>query len=178
MYRDLEVSAIDPLIGVRNDRLAQLMAMLESEARSPGFASDLIVDGLMRAITSILARQDVALFTPAIDRIRLSPAKLNRVIDFIEANLDGEITLADMSAIAGLSPFHFSRVFKLTTGETPYHYLCSRRLDCARRLLAKGDMPLAELALACGFASQSHFTAAFTKAMGISPGRYRRQLFS
>jgi AraC family transcriptional regulator len=65
-------------------------------------------------------------------------------------------------------------VFKLATGETPYHYLRTRRLERARMLLADDTMPLAELALECGFANQAHFTAAFSREVGISPGRYRR----
>ncbi|OYY90620.1 MAG: hypothetical protein B7Y45_06640 [Sphingomonas sp. 28-66-16] len=157
----------------RNDRLAQLVFMIESEIRTPGFASDLMIDGLMRAIMTIVARHQSP--TPDGQRLYMSPAKLNRVIEYVEANLDGDIGLDDLARIAGLSPFHFSRVFKLATGETPYHFLGSRRLNRARALLARGEMPLAELALACGFASQSHFTAAFTKSMGISPGRYRKQ---
>jgi AraC family transcriptional regulator len=99
---------------------------------------------------------------------------LAKVMDFIEATLDREIHLTDLATIAGLSPFHFSRVFKLETGETPYHFVGQRRLERARLMLLGSDMPLAELALSCGFASQSHFTAAFSKAMGVSPGRYRR----
>lgn len=108
------------------------------------------------------------------ERIYLSPPKLKRVIDFIDAHLHDNIGLNDLAAAAGLSANHFLRVFKLATGETPYHYLRTRRLERARMLLADDTMPLAELALECGFANQAHFTAAFSRELGISPGRYRR----
>jgi len=156
------------------ERLAQLMLMIEHEARAPGFATDLMIDGLVQALATTLARQGAEARVAEPERIHLPPAKLNRVIAFVEARLHEEVSLKDMADVAGLSPFHFSRMFKLATGETPYHFLGSRRLERARRLLAEGNMPLAELALACGFASQSHFTAAFTKAMGTSPGKFRK----
>ena len=174
MCAELEVTDLPLLLAARNERLAQLITMVEGEVRAPGFASDLMVDGLMRAIASILARREGTPDECDLQRIHLTLPKLDRVRGYVEARLDSDISLSDMASVAGLSPFHFSRVFKLATGETPYHFLSTRRLMRARCLLQEGKMPLAELALACGFASQSHFTAAFTKAMGVSPGRYRK----
>lgn len=159
--------------GERNQRLAQLFGLIEGELTAPGFASDLLLDGLTRALIAVLARKDVEV--SASERLHLSPVRLRRAVEFIDAELGRSISLQEIAAAAGLSPFHFSRVFRLTTGETPYQFLGSRRLDRACRLLRDGELPLAELALCCGFASQSHFTAAFTKSLGVSPGRYRRQ---
>ena len=176
MCGELEVGELPPLLGARNDRLAQLITMVEREVRAPGFASDLMIDGLMRAIAGILARREDSTEDYELQRVHLTLPKLDRVKAFVEAHLESDVTLSDMAQIAGLSPFHFSRVFKQQTGETPYHFLCTRRLMRARRLLQEGKLPLAELALECGFASQSHFTAAFTKAMGVPPGRYRKHL--
>ncbi|MBA4048817.1 MAG: hypothetical protein C0476_09790 [Sphingomonas sp.] len=142
--------------------------------RAPGFASDLMTDGLIRAIGAALVQREATPQDHVGGRIHLSPVRLTKVMDYIESTLDREIHLTDLATIAGLSPFHFSRVFKLETGETPYHFVGMRRLERARLMLLSSDMPLAELARSCGFASQSHFTAAFSKAMGVSPGRYRR----
>jgi AraC family transcriptional regulator len=133
-----------------------------------------MIDGLLRAIAGLLISKDVSTHAEPCERIYLSPPKLRRVIDFIEAHLQESIGLDDLAEAAGLSPNHFLRVFKLATGETPYHFLRARRLERARRLLAEDAMPLAELALECGFANQAHFTAAFSRELGISPGRYRR----
>lgn len=169
----LGTGAPPPMYSERHDRLAQLFTMAERELAMPGFASDLMIDGLLRAMFTVLARRDNApLPSP---RVHLPPLKLKRVTDFIEAELGRGISLDDIARIAGLSPFHFSRVFKMATGDTPYRFLGTRRLARARALLS-GATPLAEIALACGFASQSHFTAAFTKSFGMSPGRYRRSL--
>lgn len=171
---DMGVASVSPIVMKPHERLRQLITLVDSEMRAPGFASDMMIDGIMRAIASIVVRGDHPADSGTCDRIHISRAKLNRVIEFVEARLDQELSLDDLARIAELSPFHFSRVFKLTTGETPYHFVCSRRLARAQQLLTESDIALAELALACGFASQSHFTAAFSKAFGTSPGRYRR----
>ena len=166
----------EPLHYEPHPRLAQLVDIAVGEARSPGFASDLVLDGVIHAIAALLARVDGLTHAAEAERIHLSPVRLARVIDYVDANLHREITLSELAGVAQLSPFHFSRVFKRATGDAPYHFVCMRRLDRASQLLAEGTMPLAELALACGFSSQAHFTAAFSKFRGISPGRFRRSL--
>lgn len=166
--------ALGAIVGQHLPRVAQLLALIEAELRRPSLGSRLMIDGLLRAIAGLLASRDTAMLAAPCERIYLSPPKLRRVIDFIEAHLHDSIGLDDLAAAAGLSANHFLRVFKLATGETPYHFLRARRLERARALLADNTMPLAELALECGFANQAHFTAAFSREQGISPGRYRR----
>lgn len=171
---DQGTAQLVPMHNEPNERMAQLIQMIERKVRTPGFASELLVDGLLRALVTTLtsrARQPREL--P--ERIHLPQAKVRRVNDYIEAHLETNVSLKDLAEVAGLSPYHFARVFKLATGESPYHYLGSRRLARAQEMLSATELPLAELALACGFASQSHFTAAFTKSVGISPGRYRKE---
>ncbi|MDX2210506.1 MAG: AraC family transcriptional regulator [Sphingopyxis sp.] len=165
---------IMPILAERDGRLAQLMGMVEHEFISPTFGSTLLVDGLIRAIAVMLTKHDSARLAHESERIYLTPLKLKRVTEYVEENLELNIRLDDLAKAAGLSPYHFSRVFKLATGETPYHYLRSRRIERARTMLSQNSAPLAELALTCGFANQSHFTAAFTRELGMSPGRFRR----
>lgn len=104
---------------------------------------------------------------------KLSPKRLSRVLDFIERHVGEDIGLSDLAAAAHLSPFHFARSFKASTGQSPLRYLADRRLDLAKSLIAEGEIPLAEIALICNFSSQANFTRAFTRAMGMSPGQYR-----
>lgn len=163
-----------PVAGRQLPRVAHLLGLIESELCRPSLGSRLMIDGLLRAIVGLLASRAATIENQACERIYLSQPKLKRVIDFIEANLQESIGLDDLAQAAGLSANHFLRVFKLATGETPYHFVRARRLEKARQLLAANVMPLAELALECGFANQAHFTAAFTREVGISPGRYRR----
>lgn len=97
-----------------------------------------------------------------------------RVIDWIDAELDGPLTLDRMAARAGMHPLRFARSFRRAHGITPHRFVMDRRLERARQLIATSDMPIAQVALATGFSSQSHLTTAFTRAFGLSPGRYRR----
>jgi AraC-like DNA-binding protein len=166
--------ALAPIVGRHLPRVAHLLGLIESELRRPSLGSRLMIDGLLRAIAGLLVSNDALPAGEPCERIYLSPPKLKRVIDFIEANLQESIGLDDLARAAGLSANHFLRVFKLATGETPYQFLRARRLERARQMLADNTMPLAELALECGFANQAHFTAAFSREVGISPGRYRR----
>ena len=169
-------TSLRPIVGQRMPRLAHVLGLIEAELLRPGLGSKLMVEGLLRAIACLLVDGEDAPQDADCQRIYLSPSKLKRVLDFVEAHLDAHIGLDDLAAAAGLSANHFLRVFKLATGETPYHYLRSRRIERARELLAHDSMPLAELALECGFANQAHFTAAFSREIGISPGRYRRSV--
>lgn len=166
--------ALAPVVGRHLPRVAHLLGLIEGELRRPSMGGRLMIDGLLRAIAGLLVNSDTLAQSEPCERIYLPPTKLKRVIDFIEAHLNESIGLDDLAAAAGLSANHFLRVFKLATGETPYHFLRARRLERARQLLADDAMPLAELALECGFANQAHFTAAFSRELGISPGRYRR----
>ena len=94
-------------------------------------------------------------------------------MQFIAANLQNDIRLKDLAAVANLSPFHFSRAFRKATGESPHRFLRGCQLEKAKELLAEHNTTIAEIALTCNFSSQSSFTRAFTRAFGFSPGVYR-----
>lgn len=104
----------------------------------------------------------------------LSPAALRRVHLLVVAHLDGALRLADLAERAQLSPYHFARAFKSSTGETPRAYVERLRVEKAQELMRDTELPLADIALACGFSSQSRFTTAFRGATGFTPARYRR----
>ncbi len=165
-----------PRIAQRDARIEQLLGMIEQELLAGGFGADLLIDGMISAIALAAHQIDPEAVSSEAERIYLSPGRLDRVVGFVDAHLAQPIRLDDLAAVAELSPYHFSRVFKLATGETPYNFVLARRLDRARALLAGGVVPLATIALACGFSSQSHFTSAFTREMGLAPGRYRRMI--
>lgn len=102
----------------------------------------------------------------------LSPRRLAAAIDFIEAHLAQSVSLAELARAVHLSQHHFCTAFRRSTGMTPHRYLTMRRIERAKRLLA-GPLPLAEVALECGFGSQQHFTTAFRHALGTTPGAMR-----
>jgi AraC family transcriptional regulator len=176
---DLEMQQrIEPVTYVVDDQISTLARLAASEIENPGFSSDLLIDGALRAVAALLVRHDGHAARQRSERICLPPAKLRRVIDYIEAHLAEALTIDDLANSIGLSAFHFSRVFKRSTGVSPYQFVQERRLYRARQLLQHGSMEIAEIAKCCGFADQAHFTHAFGKRMGISPARFRREISS
>lgn len=107
---------------------------------------------------------------------KLSLSALQKVRSFIEANLHKRIVLEELSDIASLSPFHFNRAFKNTTGESPYQMVLERRLMAARRMLTKTDHSICDIALMTGFTSQSHLTDLLKRSIGVTPNRFRKGL--
>lgn len=108
----------------------------------------------------------------------LSMSRLNTTIEFIESHLDQNVTLKSLANLANLSPYHFSRSFKDATGLSPHAFLLSRRVSYARRMLEDPKEPIAVVAIASGFSSQQHFTTAFRKHTGMTPGAYRKAIIS
>lgn len=92
---------------------------------------------------------------------------------FLRDTLRERVSLAEVATVAGYSPFHFLRLFQGETGLTPHGYQLEVRIAQAVELL-DGSMPLAEIALECGFADQSHMTRRFKQVMGVTPGQYLR----
>lgn len=99
--------------------------------------------------------------------------RTRRAVKFIRDNHHLPLSLADMAAAADLSPFHFLRVFKTATGQTPYRFLTRIRVERACRHLERGDLSVTEVAQACGFATPSRFASAFRAHIGLSPSAYR-----
>jgi len=105
---------------------------------------------------------------------RLAPWQLKRVTEFISANLADALQLCDLAALSGLSPSHFGRAFKGSTGLPPHRWHLNQRIERARAMLADANASLADVACATGFADQSHFTRVFSRTVGMSPGAWRR----
>jgi AraC-like DNA-binding protein len=97
-----------------------------------------------------------------------------RAKDFLAANLDGAVALADVARECRLSVSHFSRAFRQSMGVAPHGWLLNRRVELAKDLLRDRESSLSQIALRCGFADQSHFTRVFTRRAGVSPGAWRR----
>ncbi len=105
----------------------------------------------------------------------LSPRVLRRIDDWIDSHLDANISLADLAAVADLSPFHLHRMFRASRGMAPQAWILRKRIGRARAML-RTACPLIEIAVATGFSSQSHFTRAFRAQTGMTPTGYRRAL--
>jgi AraC family transcriptional regulator len=107
----------------------------------------------------------------------LDHIRLRRVLDYIAANIEDDITLVDLAGSAGYSPFHFARKFARAMGVAPHHYISRLRLEKAMAELAAGKLPIAEIALKAQFSSQASFTRAFHRAAGMTPRKYRHRRY-
>lgn len=107
-------------------------------------------------------------------KLGLTPTALRRVREYIDAHLEGDLSLKTLAQIAGLSISHFARAFKKTEGMTPHAYVLERRLAHARKLLLETKLSLSEIAFAVGFADQSHFARRFRRQIGVAPNEFRR----
>jgi len=104
----------------------------------------------------------------------LSENQIHSALEFIQENLSGNLTIQMVSDHLSMNTTGFAKAFRATLGQSPYQYIFERRLDEARGMLEVTDANLAEIASACGFSSQAHMTSTFTKHLGVTPGRYRR----
>ncbi len=102
--------------------------------------------------------------------------RLNRVVEHIEANLARDMSLAELSAVAGLSRMHFAAQFKAATGASPHSYILQRRVAASKLLLAESALPVQDVAHAVGFKTLAHFVNVFRRQVGESPGRWRESL--
>ena len=104
----------------------------------------------------------------------LAPWRAKRVMHFIEDYLNTPLTVAQIAAVSGVGPGHFGKACKDTFGLTPHALITQRRLARAKVLMATTGDPLNQIALACGFTDQSHFTNRFRRAQGMTPNAWRR----
>jgi AraC family transcriptional regulator len=140
----------------------------------PEETSQLFIDHMMLALHAHLARSYGGMREAARRRSGgLAPWQERRAKELMEANLSNAVTLAEIADECRVSTTHFARAFKMSTGMTPHVWLQMRRVDRARQLMAT-DLSLAEIALDCGFADQSHFTRVFSQIEGDTPGSWRR----
>ncbi|WP_262113998.1 AraC family transcriptional regulator [Aeromonas sp. Marseille-Q5825] len=132
-------------------------------------------DPLAREVAChLFSRQLLARLTPARWDDR-PPQHLQRAAELMQDDSASPLSLSQLSAVAGLTPSHFVRAFSHHYGMTPHAYLLDRRIRHARTLLKQGQ-PLAEVALASGFADQAHFQRQFKRRVATTPGQYRTQL--
>jgi AraC family transcriptional regulator len=166
---DLEgtLVVLDPVIRhVAEDFRAQL--------RSHHPCDHLYLESVALLIASRLLRSycDVRYSTAAAGGL---PAhKSRRALEFIQSRLGEAICVGDIAAAVAMSPCHFTRLFKRTTGRTPHQYITMARIERAKALLRERDRSQVDIALSVGYETQSHFATVFRRMVGLTPGAYRR----
>lgn len=107
--------------------------------------------------------------------VRQGVSKLAPVIHHVHTHLDEHLNITDLAHLSGMSPSHFSRLFKKSVGMSPHRYILSQRVRLAKQLLDETNLPLSNIALECGFYDHSHFIVQFRRFTGITPKGYRHR---
>jgi len=163
------------LSGFEDPHLVPLLQQLRAEAVRAE-ASRLFVRGIAQAIAVHLARNYIALTGDVRSETSGLPGfKLRRITDWMAEHLAEEFSLGRLAEQAGMSEFHFNRLFKRATGVPPSQYQIKLRLDAARRLLRETKKSVITVANDVGYSNPSHFAQLFRKETGLSPTDYRRQ---
>ncbi len=158
----------------RDPLIQHLGLALKSELESEGMGSRVYAESLFNTLCVHLVRHySTSRQKVLADFERLLQDKLWCAIEYINDNLEKDLTLAEIAASVGMSPYHFARAFKQATGLPPHQYLIKRRIEKAKSLLRQTHLAIAEIAYHVGFASQSHFTTLFRKHTGTTPKAYR-----
>ena len=148
---------------------------LRREFYSGAVADRQYLEAIGTLLSGHLIRRWTKAPVPSTRRGRLSSGELRKTIDLVEAAPPEGFSIAALARQLDMGEHRFTRLFRQSTGSTPYQFLLKKRLDRARTLLEKTSLPIAELAMELGFGSQSHFTTIFRKRFSITPAAYRRE---
>ena len=157
-------------------RLAALVKAVNAE-RIAGFPSGrLFLDSIEQAIAAALVDAFAGQSRPMRPlRGGLGPARLRTIKELVHAKMENELTLIEMAQSVELSPAHFSRMFRKSTGETPHQFVLRYRIERAKELLLAPKARVLDVAMACGFKTQQHFARVFRHVYGASPKEYRHE---
>ena len=161
-----------------SDPMLEQLAIAITNALRDGTAEDgLYVDAIAHMMAAHLARAHSTRSRPArlVTPKPIAGWKMRRLVDYIEENLDSDLSLHTLAAEVDISPLYLARAFRAAVGQSPHQYVLSRRIERARELLRNTDLPVVDVALAAGFSSQSHLAHWFVRQVGVSPAAYRRQ---
>jgi AraC family transcriptional regulator len=173
-FEDHELAAAfessEPRFNLAVPGMRSLVNQLVDELQHPDMRSADAADCLARLLLLKLARH---LRAARVSARSLTSQSHDRLRDYVMAHLSQRILVADMAGAVRLSPDRFALEFKAQTGQTPHQRVLALRLERATDLLKGSRMSLAEIAGACGFASQQHLSNVMRKHLGTTPGRYR-----
>lgn len=175
---DYSQISIAPQFGIADEHIRHIAMSLHCELHESNVVGRVYADSLARVLAMQLVRRYSYLKDLHVNRGGMTPRKLRRAIEFINENLDEEqtVALAAVAETVQMSYFHFSRAFKQSTGSSPNVYMTERRIERAKKLLSETDIPIADIALRTGFASQSHFTTTFRKLVWTTPKAFREMV--
>ena len=161
----------------RDEQLTAICRHLYREISLDAMADRLYLEFLLMELASVLQRRYSGASSKQSDIASgggLTRVQARRVLEYIESNLEREITLRELSGILDLSPYHFARMFKYTMHTAPHRYVLDRRIERAKVMLRTNVASLLEISLSTGFCDQSHFSSTFRRAVGATPREFQR----
>ena len=164
---------LDMYMGIEDARVATLVDLMRAEIEAGCPTGSTYAEGLSLALASRVA--SLCATIPGAQRCAptLSSKQVARISEHIGKHLSQELTIERLAAVVSMSPFHFARCFKQTTGMTPHQFVTRERVLRARELLTTEKRPIGEIAMELGFASQSHFSDVYRRITGSSPRQDR-----
>jgi AraC family transcriptional regulator len=156
-----------------NDLLIQQLGLqLRAELQS-GSPSPLYIDAFATVLATHLLRQYSTTKPCSLKSDQLSSHQLAHVVNYIDQNLESGLFLAELAQVVNMNLYRFARAFKQTMGISPHQYVLQRRVERAKVLLINTNLTLQDIGYQLGFSSQSHFTTAFRRSMGVTPKAFR-----
>lgn len=159
---------------IQDRQIALLMTAMQSDLEAGSPAGSLYGESLGAALSTYLS-QRYGTIAPKLEEYKggLPKPRLNRVREYIENNLENNVSLTELAEVAGVSLYHFAKAFKQSMGATPHQYVLDRKVDRAKELLRDPNRSVLEASARTGFVDQSHFTKIFRRLVGVTPTEFR-----
>ena len=165
-----------PAFATPNPVLHEITAALTSAPGIKDPAANLFVESLFNAAAARILQNYAEVRYPLSGPARLTDYQVRAAIDYIQDHLQDSLNLASISRAAGLSEFHFARLFKAATGVTPFQFVTHVRMARAKELLRKTRLPISEIAERVGYQKPGHFSDRFRAVSGCGPDAYRKSV--
>jgi AraC family transcriptional regulator len=163
-----------PRMELNDAQIARLMESLRADIAGGSPGGSLFAESIALALSAHIAQQYSTLGARLeAHRGGLSRFRLNRVLEYINANLSNNLELRTLAEVAGLNLYHFAKAFKQSIGESPHQYVLRRRIDEAKGFLRHSRLSVIEASARTGFVDQSHFSKVFRRIVGVAPSEYR-----
>lgn len=176
------VRPVDTLIceneGRLDDTVWNLAQSLMPALARPEEVGSMYAERVLLASTTYFAHAFGGMRPATGARHPLSPRQVNRAMDLMDSEFQSDISLSAIASEMELSPRQFAQAFRRTIGETPDRWMRHRRIEHAKTIMRRTAMPIAHVALLCGFVSADHFTREFVAVVGVYPGVWRRQILN
>lgn len=175
MDRSVADVRLKDILNTQDSVVTAAVNTITREAQQQSLGSGLYVEAVATQLAVHLLRNYASItFHEASGKGHLSPVHARRITEYIDSRLHESLTLESLAGVVGLGVWNFSRRFRETFGCPPHGYVINRRVERAQRLLARGAMPVKEIASACGFADQAHMTRVFQVRLHTTPAVLRR----